>query len=110
MSTRKIKLHPGVSSDKPSLIQRETYVQELEKLREALQPSKQWQDALRQMHEPQEQLRKLLGPSKQCQDTLKQIRDSQNRLYKSLKPSKQALAKLAKAKKLAEVFEKHGGK
>lgn len=80
MTKRKIKQHPNLDPAKPSLIEREAYLQELARLQKALQPSKQSQDLM-----------------KHYQDAMK----------KALQPSKQYMKELENAKRIQIVFEKH---
>ena len=80
MTKRRIKQHPSLDPAKPSLIEREAYLQELARLQKALQPSKQYQDLM-----------------KHYQDAMK----------KALQPSKQYMKELENAKRIQRVFEKH---
>jgi len=95
MTKRRIKQHPSLDPAKPSLIEREAYLQELARLQKALQPSKQYQDAMQ----------KALQPSKQYQDLMKHYQDA---MKKALQPSKQYMKELENAKRIQRVFEKHG--
>ena len=57
MTNRIIKQHPCLDSSKPSLVEREAYLKQLDRLQKASQPSKAYQEMV-------DQLRKAAQPSK----------------------------------------------
>jgi hypothetical protein len=84
---RKLKDHPAVDPDKPSLVLREALDEELRRAMETLKPTQNLQDVTKQWQEFQKALQEALKPAPQSQDVAKQWQVSKEALQEALKPA-----------------------
>ena len=103
---RKIKSHPFIDNNKPSLIRQEALRKELHMALESLKPPELYKDMMEQWEESQKALSEALKPPELYKDIMEQWKKSQKDLQKALSPSKEYLDAIEHAKQIVGVLGK----